>query len=1197
MKIKRLELVGFKSFVEPTVIEFDTSIVGVVGPNGCGKSNVVDAIRWVMGEMSPKSLRGRAMEDVIFNGSEKRPPFGMAEVSLTFSTDDGIAPADYAGFSEIMVTRRLFRSGDSEYLINKVPSRLRDVIDLFLGTGVGHKAYSIIEQGKIDFAISAKPEDRRLLIEEAAGISKFKSRKESALRKMEGTGQNLLRLKDILQEVTRQINSLDRQVKKAEKYKVLKNEVRELELKLSGSSYLEMTRELTELKSLSEDWNVKEAGSSAGLATIDNELERGRIELLEKDRQFNSLQERYFEVQSRLQLLEAQGGFHQKEIGGLEESKQQALREIEEMKERLTSLKLEKDSYVQKQLQLELHTKDSLHLVEKTLEDVKQKESVRDSLLKRVEQLKEEWYHEGSEKTRLQGEERLYEERIIAFKGQMASHEVEKMEVEKLHAHQKLNLEQKIHLLAEVSQLSQGFKTEIENLKTEQISQQERRDVLSQELELKQESLVLKNSRLKSLLELEKNFEGYDDGVRSILKAKKDEGRQDNGIFGVVAELIDTSPRYELAVSAALGEKLQYVVVKSQEEGVEAINYLKVQSAGRSTFIPMEIRETATEDFTYQQEGVVGPLLEHIQIKEGYQKIAHYLLGDVVLVNSLQDALVLWKGNGHNKTLVTLEGEVVDPVGVVSGGTAGIRGKILLEKKREIKELYADIAILEEEVGLKEDAFSQIECRLSELALSLETASRRSHEEELKRMSLEKEGQHLREEFQRVEGELIKFHQELSRLNGELEKNEKILGDCRARRTSFEETLSGKEQIIAGLGKQLDEAQVEVRASQEKLSTLRVQSAADSERNSMTNREVSRLEKSETELHGRIDQRLADISEAHQKMNFLQKSLDEGSQEISGLKKIAAELAVTQDSARKDYEVLASALQEKEGRVRELRKECDLAKQHTGDLRVTLSRLESDLGYLTQQIVEKYSVNLTEVATTYAGLVLDRPAEEETFNSLKEKLEQIGDVNLGSIPEYEELKMRQGFLTQQISDLETSLDALKKAIHRINQTTRTRFEETFEMVNERFKTLFPRLFHGGRAEIRLTTPEDGKSHDILNAGVEMLVQPPGKKLSHVGLLSGGEKAMAAVAFVFSIFLVKPSPFCILDEVDAPLDDTNTERFHKLIAEMVPRTQFILITHNRGTMEKADRLYGITMQEPGVSKLVTVKLSDGLKMAS
>lgn len=1197
MRIKRLELVGFKSFVEPTVFDFDASVAGVVGPNGCGKSNVVDAIRWVMGEMSAKSLRGRSMEDVIFNGSEKRAPLGMTEVSLTFSTEDGIAPPEYASFSEITVTRRLYRSGESEYLINKVSSRLRDVVDLFLGTGVGHRAYSIIEQGKIDFVINAKPEERRLLLEEAAGVSKFKARKESALRKMEGTEQNVSRLKDILHEVTRQINSLDRQVRKAERFKTLKNEMRELDLKLSSLDYLELCREMSELKGLLDDWTARETRASAELATLESDLERGRLELVEEDRGYNSLQERNFEVSSRLQLLEAQNGFRQKEIKNLEEAVDGAHREIVALKGRLETLCLEKEEQEKRGADLEAESGGSLALLDECEKDWMQTEADREALCQELERKKENRRQAQSEIQRIDAEKRLYDERQIASKGQLARLEVEQEEEGRRLARQKQALEEKAKLLRDLVEQCLSDHAELEGLKEGAAAGQERRDLLAQELKIRGEELVLKRSRLKSLLDLERNFEGYDEGVRSILRKKKEGfASGGEGIFGVVADYIETSPRYEMAVSAALGEKLEYVIVRSHEEGIEAINFLKAQASGRSSFIPVEIRDYTTGDFPCQQSGVIGPILNHVRIREDFRRVGQFLLGDVVLVESLGDALSLWRSNGHRKTLVTLEGEVLDPCGVVSGGTTGIRGKILLEKKREINELRALTAELEEEIGLKEDAHSQVEGSLSEIMLNQSALSKRLQEKEIRRMTLSSEVQFFEEECRRIEAACAKLAEDLGQIRLDLRKGELDLTQGETRRTDLLALIADRDRDIASGEAELAESDRRGRQVQESLTALRVDAASLTERRGMIDRERERLKGLEEQLRLEIDQKITMITESHQKRDLLSHELEKALQEIESLKKMAGDLAVAQEEARRSYETLAASLKEKEERIRSVRKENDLSKSHTGDLRVTLSRTETEICHLDQKIVEKYSVVLSEMAGSLAPEVdFDREAEQERLVELRAKLDQMGDVNLGAIPEYAELKQRQEFLSRQIEDLEESLEALRKAIHRINQTTRKRFELTFQMVNERFQTLFPRLFEGGRAELRLSEGEEGQG--LLNAGVELLVQPPGKKLSHIGLLSGGEKAMSAVAFVFSIFLVKPSPFCILDEVDAPLDDLNTVRFHNLLSEMTPRIQFILITHNRRTMERCDLLYGVTMMEPGASQLVSVRMNEALKLAS
>ncbi len=1194
MKIKRLEIVGFKSFVNPTIVDFDAPITGVVGPNGCGKSNVIDAIRWVMGEMSPKSLRGRSMEDVIFNGSEKRQPLGMAEVTLTFSTEDGIIPPQYAGFTEISITRRLYRSGDSEYLINKVPSRLHDIVDLFLGTGVGHKAYSIIEQGKIDFVISSKPEDRRLLLEEAAGISKFKSRKEAALRKMDGTEQNLVRLRDIFNEVTRQIASLDRQVKKAEKYKILKNDLREIELKLSARKFNDGAAALRDLRGQLESFAAQETESTAQVNTWENDLEAGRLVLTEKERHLNALQEKNFEITGRLRLLEQQDGFWHQEAHSLQQQIDQATREVEEIKGRLVAIEQEKESQEQRQLSLEMDFGNSATLLESTEKEWQTLEKKREELASHTDKLKIESQQNQAETIRLDAEKRLYEDRCVSLRGQAAKIGVEKEDLEKRIAEQRLSIDQKKQVSQESSLKYQCLKTEQSNLQSKRFELQERRDILNQELSIHKEELVNKRSRLKSLQDLERNFEGYEEGVRSILKASKEKG-QESGVFGVVAQMIETGPQYEAAVGAVLGEKLQYVIIDSHDKGIEAINYLKSQGSGRGSFIPMTVRNSAVSHMYHDREGILGSLIEKIKVKDGYQKLAQFLLGDTVLVDSLSRALDIWHTTHPEKTLVTLDGEVVDPSGVVSGGTTGIQGKMLLEKKREIREILEVVGEMENDIGMKEDSVSQLEGSLSEIVMTLEQTSKEAREEEMRCMTLDKEVVHASSELDRLERERAKYQSQLDQLDQDIEKTSPFFTDYESRRQFLVQNFQEKEEAVRLLESDLRNLAIATRQIYDRLTNLRIEAAAVAERKNMAGLELNRLQKAYTETQNRLEERTTAITTANQKIAALRQNIETGGAEKDVLRTAAQEVSVQQEEARLLCDTLTVSLREKDEALKEARRLNDLHKTKTADLRVTLSKLETEFEYLLQQIFERYTVVLSEYAPTCDPEILaavNVPEEDAKAQELKEKIARMGEVNLGSIEEYDELKKRETFLAQQIQDLETSLEALKKAIQKINLTTRKRFEETFLLVNERFQTLFPRLFQGGRAEMRLTD-----ENDLLNSGVELLVQPRGKKLSHVGLLSGGEKALSALAFVFSIFLVKPSPFCILDEVDAPLDDANAERYHHLLSEMVSRTQFILITHNRTTMERCDQLYGVTMQEPGCSQLVSVKLSDGLKLAS
>ncbi|MDO8644169.1 MAG: chromosome segregation protein SMC, partial [bacterium] len=1152
-------------------------------PNGCGKSNVVDAIRWVMGEMSAKSLRGKSMEDVIFAGSESRQPLGMAEVSLTFSTEDGLIPAEYASFSEITVTRRLFRSGESEYLLNKIPCRLKDIVELFLGTGVGHKAYSVIEQGRIDFAINAKPEDRRSLIEEAAGISKFKIRKEAALRRIEGTKTNLIRLADILKEIRRQIGSLDRQVRKAEKYKELKTELRELELQLASKKITESDREESELSALFADWQTRETKAEAAIASVETNLETRRLTLTEKEQEIATLQEKIYEITNQIQLLEAQDGFRLKETESLKKQMEGWIAESEQTKERLLTLESEREGSseeVQKILDQEKAVSQQLVEIEATVRRFIEEQNF---LQKKIEEEKNLLSQSLRDMATGDSRREGLEGRRIDLKGRLARVVTEAEEIDRHCRTVEEGIIEIQRILDQKKQERALLEQQVGETRKTLLTEREAREIAEMELTQKREETVLRRSRLKSLIDLERNFEGYQQGVRSILRVKKQEGKM-MGVLGVVADYIDSPPQYEVAVTAALGDKLQSLIVEDHDQGIDAISYLKTGGGGRSSFIPLEPRSNPYEEFP-QGEGVIGPLLNLIQVKGNFEKLGRYLFGDVILVESLARALSLWRGNGHKKTLVTLDGEMIDPHGVVSGGRGDSGGQALLEKKREMKELKTEIAEIEVDLDWKEDVANQKAAKISSLDIHLENIQRELHEASMAIGSLEKDKEHEETEKARylerkitLEVEQRQLMEEMSGVTQEMEAGVGQKGELSLTKAQKEEQIRFHQEKLKEVSEELERHSLQ-------LTNIKVETASVTEKKNHLQARLGKIEDAKRELEEATDRRLADLTNANHRLVDLKMEGERDTAALEQHRLSLDQLKTDYEQRRQGFDSLNESQRTEELSIRDVRKEHDLARSHTSDLKVTLTQLKSDREHLIAQMLEKYSMDLTQGAL---------PALPEEFNAeetgtcvedLKDKLSKMGDVNLGAIPEYEELKTRNDFLTKQYEDLEKSLDSLQKAISRINQTTRKRFKETLDLINEKFTDLFPRLFRGGRAQISLTDP-----NDLLNSGVEIMVQPPGKKLQHVSLLSGGEKALSATALVFSIFLVKPSPFCILDEVDAPLDDTNVDRFQELIREMTQRTQFILISHNKRTMEMADTLYGVTMQEPGSSKIVSVKLN-------
>ncbi len=1188
MRIKTIEIQGFKSFADRTLIDFQSGITGIVGPNGCGKSNVVDALRWVMGEMSAKHLRGREMQDIIFSGTEKRAPAGMAEVTLTLTTEDGRVPQAYVGFSEISITRRLFRSGESEYAINKIPSRLRDIYDLFLGTGVGTKAYSIVEQGQVGLIISAKPEDRRRLIEEAAGISKFKARKEAALRKMEAAQLNYTRIQDILTELSKQIASLDRQAKKAEKYRVLRDELRVLELHLSSLQFLDLSqaRDLGEkrLAELSE----KDATFSIQLAQLEADIEQFRLLITGEEQELSALQESLYEKNNLINLHEQGVQFKQREVKNLAEREAGFSREIEELQVKNQQIHLELDAINGEHLQCDLQVaqaEEQLGTLEKQVLD---KEETQNLLQKNLDRLQKEVMQTVQSLSSSTSRKEWMERRKIEIQSRIERNQLEmesiEGEIQKLESRQR----QAESSLSGLNQFKLDLSTQSSSLQGSLEREKVEGQILKTENNRLKEELSRKTSRLHSLEEIQKNFEGYQEGVRKILLERASNEKLQE-VLGTVADLFEAEPRYQLSVAACLGEKLQFVVVKSQEAGLHAIEYLKAAAVGRSTFIPTQLRlkDPKAKFFDVSESGVLGPLKNFIQVREEYQSLGEYLFQDVWLVENLKIALDLWNRSEVPVTLVTLEGEVIDPQGLLSGGGVSSQDFAILEKKHEMRELSDQIALLKSQLAIKEEALSKNEERLMSLMHSLEHLKKDSHQEELKIVTLEKDLSHLQTEMKRWiqrREELLRERTQFLAEDQNLAEDFVLLSEEIAR---FEQEKIEKEETLLETRESAAGAQENLGGLKEELTRLRMSTSGIRDRKAQVDKDWKRLLDLQVSYTSRMEEAKKQLAHGIHQTEILNEEINRSQETLTLLISEVRDLQDKQVVLKEGYEGHNFQIKERELSLREIRRQAQEIQAELGNSRIQMAEVRSKLQYLNEQIFERYHTDIALVAPEYQDKPLENRAEkEEDLRQLKDRYAKMGEVNLGAIAEYEELKTRHDFLTTQSDDLKTSLDALARTIHKINRSTRKRFQETFEAINHRFEDLFPKIFQGGKAKLLLTDEEN-----LLETGVEIVAQPPGKKLQSISLLSGGEKALTAISLIFAIFLFKPSPFCVLDEVDAPLDDANVDRYNNIVRQMTDRSQFILITHNKRTMEMADILYGVTMEEAGVSRTVSVRLNE------
>ena len=1185
MRIKRLDITGFKSFMDRVVFQFDLGVTGVVGPNGCGKSNVVDAIRWVMGEQSAKNLRGRGMEDVIFNGSELHAPLSMAEVTLSFKIDDGdLLPAPLAGLSEVSVTRRMFRgSNESEYAINKVACRMLDITELFLGTGVGTRAYSIIEQGRVGQIVSARPEDRRSFIEEAAGVTKYKARRKAAERKMESTQGNLLRVNDIVQELERRLESLERQAKKAEKYKKLKAEMRELELHVQSHRWLELNAQKKVLELQLSSLSNEERESYARVQGLEAEIEQRRATI---DAEGQAIEHAALE----LSLLEGQEKLDAQNLGHWRT-------DAESIRARLTKAQSDADALAERGSELQ----SALEQCQAELSQLAVG-SKEDEVALQVSE--EEIRRVGNLSTEVAARLDLERKELVEVVTKVANHETHLTDLLNRRAeleHRRGGHEGEVETLkAEEAQLeaaraevldrvgnSRQNAHELATRRTDEESQLSRTREEFAENEIQviclREELADKRSRLNSLQEIARNYEGYDRGVRAVM-LKAGEDPKAMGVFGVVSDVVTAPPQFEKAIEAALGERLQHIIVETPEKGFELVEHLRELSEGRSTFVPVigGLSLAAVEG-----DGAPGTrAIDAVTVtEEVLRPVVQLLLQDVMLVSDLamaREQAVKFP----LLTFATENGEVLRPGGVVTGGVLEGPAVGALQKRREIGELELQVKQLEEGYNEIVTRHYELQKQMGHREGVLKALAKNEHAEEISLATHEKDltqaGQglvKLRERIRVVDSEAAQLTEAMQLLSSEevSSRGEVAHGqtdrdarDERVRLMSSElEALKARAQLLSG---QLTEVKVRV--------------ASASQKGEGAHRAVEQLQTQATETAARAQAIGAERDEGATHLELRMMQIEETAERQAARASALASSGTNLEQRRAGHTEAATKVRQDEAALKDLRSRLDTVIHGLSEISIKDRELSLEQDHLVATIRERHAIEVGDAIHQYHLLPRPSAEAEQKTKDLRIQIERMGEVNLTAIEEHAQLKERFDFLSKQKADLTDSLTQLEEAIVKIDRTSRERFKQTFEAVNEKFQQIYPRLFGGGRASLTLTQEGVGQE-----AGVEIIAQPPGKKLQNVNLLSGGEKALTAVSMIFAIFLIKPTPFCLLDEVDAPLDEGNVGRYNEMVKEMSKQSQFILITHNKRTMEAVDTLYGVTMEEPGVSKLVSVKLSD------
>ncbi len=1175
MKIKRLEITGFKSFADKVVLDFQQGVTGVVGPNGCGKSNIVDAIRWCMGEQSAKNLRGKAMEDVIFAGSDSRKSLGMAEVSLVFSTEDGRAPARYLEFSEIQLTRRLYRDGESDYLINKTPCRLMDITEIFMDTGVGTKAYSIIEQGKIGQILHSRPEERRLLIEEAAGVTKFKVRKQLALKKIEGTRHNLARLADVIGEIRRQLAALQRQAKKAEKFRECREELREIDIMFAvkAASTLHQDREQAERDLAVLNDRMREM-SGAG-AVAEAQVEERRLALVDSEHSLAAVQEYSYKVRSDSAAKENSLSFMRKEQASLVER-------IARLDAEAASLKSAREELLASQTGLEQQYLESSSRFAAAAEQLAVDQSALVELesgfeaagrgleLKRKELLELQGVSAKSAARADAANSRilLLKERSERHRRELQQLKIRVAEIESGREALSLTLqkkgaeremaEQSLSALAGEEQRLSALLPEAEKL------WQGRRDELS-----------AVSSRLKSLQELEVALAGYGQGVQALLK----DSPLKSVFNGFLADSIEVPEKYEAAVEAALSDRLQLILCNGHQEIIDAIDYLKNKGAGRAQLaIPLEFTATGLT-----VDGAV-PLLSFVKVAPDAKGLVSRLLADIHVVDGLPDGLEL-ASRYPSKQFVSLGGELVSFGGVVSGGATEAVDFGIMQKKREIRTLEGRVNELLQEVDSFQDERDRIRQALERVAKELLVARSSLHSLELELAGFQKDLQQVESESARINerlrvhsAETLAIEEEGAGLEAELKNASDVMESSAA-------SVQELEHACRAISAELEGRRVTLAANRENVTALRVTVATLKEHGESLQRAISIGTNRILDLAGRIEQATLESGVSGKGLQEISTKISEEEEALKSLLLAQVEVDESLKAARDKYEESGVFLAAAEAAARSRREENEAVRKSQSELTLRFSSLNLQLEHLEQSLHDRHRCSIAEAEARLSGRELEESDARKRQVELEQHLEELGEVNLMAIDEYAAMEERFNFLSSQKSDLEESLKDLQQAIQKINRTTRKRFLETFSLINGKFQEVFPRLFCGGKAELRLTDEQD-----LLETGIDIIVQPPGKKLANVMLMSGGEKALTAVALIFSIFLIKPTPFCLLDEVDAPLDDANIGRFNDMVREMSAISQFIIITHNKTTMAVADTLYGVTMEEPGASRLVSVRLN-------
>ena len=1189
--LKKVEIQGFKSFADKTEIEFKNEVTAIVGPNGSGKSNISDAIRWVLGEQSVKNLRGSKMEDVIFAGTDSRRALGYAEVTIVFNNESGLMPIDY---TEVAVTRRMFRSGESEFYINKNSCRLKDVRELFMDSGIGKDGYSIIGQGKIDEILSNRPEDRRNIFEEAAGIVKFRNKKEESERKLERTEANIVRIKDLIHEISNQKVVLEKESQRAELFTKLFNQLRDLEVNI-------FIREIRKLEVQIKDLSQDKETLSGDLAIIEEEknqidgkynLIKSNIEDMEKEIEdsrtlkFDRIQE-YEANKNQLNIFIEKEGFLSKDLQRLKSEKENAIRRLEDLEISIVGIG-------KKLNEIDINLGNVLKERDLSIEELKffnqkvlSEESRLDEDKKHIIKLYNQASDKKSEINSINLLKLNIEKRIEQLNGDL---DLDKDKLDK-------SLLKEEELREEVLNLRDKLKEE--NDKLELLSRE--RTKIVNELEGVNKALRSQQMKLNELQtnyrlysNMESSYEGYYKSVKSIIKNSKRDENFNKGLIGIVADLLKVDSMYARAIDIALASSAQNVIIEREEDAKKFVDFLKVNKSGRATFLPLSVMKgkTIVLDEKFKKDfNILGVAYELIDYDPKLKGIFEYLLGRTIIVKDMDSGIRLARNQKHMYKIVTLDGEVLNAGGSISGGSYANESLSLISRKSKIEELKLEIQNLESSILETEKIASSIENKSESILSETSLINQNIKSFDLQLIDLNNSLNLITNDIKRIRSDIEKSKEESNSLIMEMD--------------NFKSNIVEIEKVYNQLEEEIEELKTISENKNAKLSELKSKCDEINKQETDYRILISQLETSKISMESQLKSYEITKISSESEISKIECNLKSISDEIGiiSIKKVEIEKNIIEYESSEDdiSQRLNLLVKEKDNFMKTFYEEQDRLKiintkiseleKQSASLEVKMARFEFQLDNTHTKLHEDYDLKFDDAVRFERDIDSIHKSQTEV-KGLKDKIKSLGNVNISAIEDFKHISERFEFISKQHEDLILSKDNLREVIKDMEKQMKLKFVDSFREINAHFTEVFAVLFNGGKASLEL---EDGE--DILKSGIDIRVQPPGKKLQSLSLLSGGEKSLTAVALLFAILRTKPSPFCVLDEIDAALDEANISRYTSYLNKIKDRTQFILITHRKTTMEIADVLYGITMEDEGVSKLISIKLKDKLVEAS